>query len=158
MMFVFLVLIVIIVILIILSIMAPKYYEVSRSITIDKQLPVVFEYLKYIKNQDHWSPWKRKDLNMRQEFFGTDGEIGFIAKWKGNSDVGIGEQEITRIINNDRIESKLRFFKPWKSESIAFLDVKDVGKMQTKVSWGFAGNNKFPSDIFMLFYNMDKAV
>ena len=29
--------------------------------------------------------------------------------------------------------------------------------MQTKVTWGFSGENKFPVNIFMLFYNMDKA-
>ena len=49
-------------------------------------------------------------------------------------------------------------FKPWKSTSNAVTKVEDLGKMQTKVTWSFLGKNKFPTNIFMLFYNMDKAV
>jgi hypothetical protein len=60
---------------------APKHYEVNRSIIVNKPLKEVFNYLKYVKNQDHWSPWKKKDPNMKQTFFGIDGEVGFISKW-----------------------------------------------------------------------------
>lgn len=143
---------------VITSFLAPSTYEVSRSIVINKPNYDVFQYLKFIKNQDHWSPWKKKDPDMKQEFYGIDGEVGFIAKWEGNSEVGSGEQEITHIVNNQRIEFKLVFYKPWKSESNAFIDVEDLGKMQTKVIWGFSGKIKFPANVFLLFYNMDKKV
>ena len=88
----------IIALFIILTLVAPKTFNVSRSIVINKPLPEVFEYLKYIKNQDNWSPWKLKDPDMKQEFVGTDGEIGFVSKWVGNKEVGTGEQEIINII------------------------------------------------------------
>lgn len=142
----------------ILALVAPKEFLVERSIIINKPLPEVFDYLKYIKNQDYWSPWKKKDPNMTQEFIGTDGTVGFISKWEGNKDVGIGEQEILKIVDNQRIDSKLRFFKPWKSESDAFLKVEDAEAGQTKVTWGFVGKNKVPANIFMLLYNVDKHV
>lgn len=144
--------------IVLLALSSPKYYEISREIIIDKPVSEVFNYLKYLKNQDHWSPWKKKDPTMSQEFAGTDGEVGFIAKWKGNSDVGEGEQEIKAIVDNKRMDTELRFYKPWKSTSNAFLVVEDLGKMQTKVTWGFFGKNKFPSSIFMLFFNMEKSV
>lgn len=137
---------------------APKNYEVKRSIIIDKPYTGVFTYLKFIKNQDHWSPWKKKDLNMKQEFIGEDGEVGFIAKWEGNSEVGNGEQEITKIIENNRIEVTLRFYKPYKSVSNRYTIVEDLGKMQTKVTWGLYGENKFPINVLMLFVNVDKTV
>jgi len=151
-------LLIVIGIIIVLSLLAPKDYEISRSIVIDKPVSAVFNYLKYIKNQDHWSPWKNKDLNMKQEYVGTDGELGFIAKWEGNSEVGIGEQEITGIVENKKIEIELRFFKPWKSISNSVTAVEDLGKMQTKVIWGFSGKNKFPTNIFMLLFNIEKSV
>ncbi len=154
----FLIILLIVIAIAVLIYLAPKNYDVYRSIIIDKPYTAVFDYLKYIKNQDHWSPWKKKDSNMKQEFIGTDGEVGFIAKWDGNNEVGIGEQEITNIVEDKRIESELRFFKPWKSTSNAVTIVEDWGKMQTKVTWGFSGKNKFPANIFMLFYNMDKVV
>ncbi|WP_299228866.1 SRPBCC family protein [uncultured Psychroserpens sp.] len=143
---------------IMLALIAPKEYEVNRSITIDRPLVEVFNYLKHIKNQEHWSPWKKKDPQMKQEFVGTDGTVGFIAKWDGNKAVGTGEQEIINIVENDRVEARLRFFKPWKSESDAVTRVKDLGDGKTKVTWGFSGTNKVPANIFMMMYNVDKHV
>jgi hypothetical protein len=143
---------------IVLALVAPKKYEVSRSIVINKPLAEVFYYLKFIKNQNNWSPWKKKDPDMKQEFVGTDGTVGFVSKWEGNKDVGTGEQEILRIVENDTIEAQLRFFKPWKSQSNAYTKVEDLGEGKTKVIWGFSGKNPIPFNIFMLFFNMDKTV
>lgn len=148
----------IVVLIFILAMIAPKSYDVNRKITVGKPVPEVFEYLKYLKNQDNWSPWGKKDPNMKKEFVGSDGEIGATSKWEGNKDVGSGEQEITRIVENEVIESELRFLKPWKSQSDAYLRVKEEGTGETEITWGFSGKNKFPMSIMMLFMNMDKAV
>lgn len=145
-------------IVILLAMIAPKSYHVSRSITVNKPVNEVFDYMRYIKNQNDWSPWKKKDPNMKQEFTGTDGEIGFISKWEGNKDVGTGEQEIVSITENKSINSQLRFFKPWKSQSDAYLTTRSVDDNSTEVIWGFSGVNKPPSNIFFLFFNMDKSV
>jgi len=142
----------------VLTMIAPKNYHVSRSIEINKPLPEVFNFIKYVKNQDHWSPWDQKDPDMKKEYRGEDGEAGFISAWKGNKEVGEGEQEITGIYVNDRMESQLRFFKPWKSESDAYIKVEEVSPEITIVTWGFSGVNKPPSNIFMLFFNMDKMI
>lgn len=148
----------IVLLIIILAAIAPKNYNVSRSIEISKPKSVVFEYLKSLKGQDEWSPWGKRDPNMKKKFTGTDGEVGAINYWKGNKEVGEGEQEITKIVEGERIESKLRFLKPFKSTSDAYIVTKEVEKGRTKVVWGFSGKNKFPMSIMMLFMNMDKAV
>lgn len=152
------ILIALIVIFVFLALIAPKKYHVSRHVEIEKPLAEVFKFLKHTKNQNDWSPWKKKDPEMTQEFIGTDGEVGFISKWEGNKEVGSGEQEIKRIVKDEVIESELRFFKPWKSQSDAYLRVEYLGDERTKVIWGFSGKNKFPFSIFMLFFNMDKTV
>ena len=95
---------------------------------------------------------------MKQSQTGTDGSIGFVNRWEGNKDVGVGEQEIVNIIENQRIDSQLRFFKPWKSESDAYLITKEVDASKTEVTWGFSGVNKVPLNIMMLFFSMDKTV
>ena len=43
-------------ILIILMLAAPKKYHLYRSIVINRSLSDVFQYIKYVKNQDEWSP------------------------------------------------------------------------------------------------------
>ncbi|WP_460218492.1 SRPBCC family protein [Psychroserpens sp. MEBiC05023] len=148
----------IVLLFVLLALMAPKTYAVHRSIIIDKPKSEVFHYLKHIKNQDDWSPWKKRDPEMKQEFEGIDGQVGFIAKWNGNKEVGQGEQEIMNIVENDRLETRLRFFKPWKSESDAVTKVEEDSNDQTKVTWGFSGTNKVPANIFMMLYNVDKHV
>ena len=148
----------VVILIVVLAMIAPKSYDVNRSITINKPVPAVFEYLRYLKKQDDWSPWGKRDPNMKKEFEGVDGTVGAISKWAGNKEVGEGEQEIMRIVDNEVIESRLRFFKPWKSESDAYLKVKEEAADSTTVTWGFSGNNKFPMSIMMLFMNMDKAI
>jgi len=113
----------IVVLFIILALVAPKKFNVNRSIEIDKPLVEVYQYLKYVRNQEHWSPWKKKDPDMKQEYIGTDGEVGFLSKWEGNKNVGMGEQEIIKIVENESIHVQMRFFKPWKSESEAYQHV-----------------------------------
>lgn len=148
----------IIVVFLILGLVAPKYYEVNRSIIVNKPVSEVFNYLKFLKNQDDWSPWKKKDPNMKQTFLGVDGEVGFISKWEGEKVVGSGEQEITKIVENESVDTELRFIKPWKSQSDAYLRVIGLEDQQTNVTWGFKGKNVFPFSVFILFMNMDKAV
>ncbi|AVI52233.1 polyketide cyclase [Pukyongia salina] len=148
---------VILAVIIILILVAPLKYHINRSIVINRPLPEVFEYLRYVKNQDHWSPWKKKDPDMKQSFTGEDGTVGFVSSWEGNKDVGSGEQEIVKITENKRLDTELRFFKPWKSESDAYMEVDEVDG-GTRVTWGFSGVNKRPYNVMMLFYNMDKAV
>ncbi|NER11963.1 polyketide cyclase [Leptobacterium flavescens] len=148
----------IVLLIVVLALLAPSKYDVNRSIEINKPVGEVFDYLKFVKNQDEWSPWKKKDPNMKQTHSGTDGKAGFTVKWEGNKDVGVGEQEIKKITKNKSIETELRFYKPFKSQSDAYLNVEKLADDKTKVIWGFTGTNKFPMSIFMLFMNMDKAV
>ena len=86
----------IIALILVLHSIAPKTYEVSRTTTIDKPKAEVFNYLKFLKNQDDWAPWGKRDPNMEKSFTGTDGEIGATSYWNGNKDVGEGEQEVTQ--------------------------------------------------------------
>jgi len=148
----------VVVLILFLAAIAPKNYDVSRSIEIHRPKDVVFAYLKSLKKQDEWSPWGKRDPNMVKDFSGTDGDIGAISRWKGNKEVGEGEQEIMNIVDGERIDSELRFLKPFKSTSDAYILTKGVEPNVTKVIWGFSGKNKFPMSIMMLFMNMDKAV
>ncbi|UJH67660.1 SRPBCC family protein [Allomuricauda sp. SCSIO 65647] len=148
----------IVLLVLVLALIAPKTYDVSRSIVVAKPKDEVFAYLRSLKKQDEWSPWSKKDPDMHKEFRGTDGEVGAMSYWNGNKEVGEGEQEITKIVDGERVESELRFLKPFKSTSDAYMTTEDSGSGGTKVTWGFSGKNKFPMSIMMLFMSMDKMV
>ncbi len=98
------------------------------------------------------------EQSMEKKFTGEDGEVGAVSYWNGNKEVGEGEQEIKKIIEGERIESELRFLKPFKSTSDCYIDLAELANGTTQVKWGFSGRNKFPMTIMSLFKNMDSMV
>ena len=144
--------------IVLLSSITPVSYEVKRDIVVNKPSADVFQFLKQIKNQNIWSPWKLKDSDMEQSYEGTDGEVGFVSKWKGNKHVGEGEQEILEIVKNQSIKTELRFFKPWKSVSSGYLLTEEVETGKTKVIWVFRGRNPRPLNIMTLFVNFERVI
>lgn len=141
-----------------LALIAPKKYHVFRTIEITSSKSIVFPYLQYLEKQRLWSPWAKKYPQMQSSLIGTDGAVGAVSTWKGNKDVGEGEQEITKVIVGKRVEGQLRFLKPWKSQSDCYMDVEETTSTSCKVTWGFTGRAKFPFSIMMIFMSMDKMV
>jgi hypothetical protein len=134
-------------------------YHVEREISINQPNDIVFQYIKLLKNQDEYSVWKKMDPNMKKTFKGEDGTVGFISAWSSkNEKVGTGEQEITAIIENVRVDSKLRFKEPFEAEDNAYMATKPTSSKQTKVTWGFNGKMDYPMNLMMLFMDMDEML
>ncbi len=140
----------------ILALFLKKDYKISREITISKPNQEVFDYLKLLKNQNNFSVWATADPNMKKEFKGTDGTIGFVSAWDSNvKNVGKGEQEIIGIIEGQRIDYEIRFFKPMESKDHAYMLLEPINENSTKIKWGFNGKMVYPTNLMLLFLNMD---
>jgi len=138
------------------ALFAPKEYSVTREVFINKSNSEVFNYLKYLKNQDNFSVWAKADPEMKKEYQGTDGTVGFISSWESeNKDVGKGEQEIIKITEGKRIDFELRFKEPFEQTDYAWFTIDAVDTINTKVVWGLEGKMKYPMNIMMLFMNFD---
>jgi hypothetical protein len=144
--------------LLIAGLFIPKGLKATREIVIIKPNAEVFNYIKYLKNQQNYSKWATMDPNIKNEYRGTDGEAGFVNSWQGNKKVGQGEQEIQGIEEGKRLITELRFIKPFKSVAKATMSTEPVNDNSTKVSWGFESQMNYPLNIMKLFMNMDKAV
>lgn len=143
----------------IVAIFVKKDYEVEREITIDKPKEEVFDYVKFLKNQDNYSKWATMDPDMKKTYRGTDGTVGFVSAWESdNKDVGKGEQEIMKITDGERIDFELRFFEPFESTEPAYMTTESVSENQTKVKWGFSGHMDYPMNIMMLFMDFEKMI
>lgn len=139
--------------------LVPADYKVEREVTINKPRAEVFAYAKMLKNQNDWGPWVKRDPNIKLNYKGNDGEPGFVSSWESEKqDVGTGEQEIKKIDDGKRIETELRFKKPFESKSDAYMTMEDAGPDQTKVKWGFTGTMPRPLNLMLLFMDMDKEV
>ncbi len=133
-----------------------KEYSVERSVSINQPKQVVYDYVKYLKNQNNFSVWSKIDPNMKVEYRGTDGTVGFVSAWDSPvRDAGQGEQEITGIKEGERIDYVLRFMKPMKSTDNAFISFASENDSTSMVKWGFYGKMKYPMNLMLLFMDMD---
>lgn len=144
--------------LFVIGLFIKKDYVISRQVTINKPKQEVFNYIKFLKNQNNFSKWAKMDPNMKTSFTGTDGTVGFVSAWEGNKDVGKGEQEIKNIIEGEKLETEIRFIKPFESIAKATMETKENGGGTTIVVWTFYSHMKYPTNLFGLFMNMDKAI
>ena len=143
----------------IVALFVKSNYDVQREILIDQPNQVVFDYIKYLKNQDQYSKWNQMDPDMKKSYRGTDGTVGFVSRWESdNEEVGTGEQEIKKITEGERIDFELRFIKPFEATEPAFMTTEKVGENQTKVVWGFSGHFAYPMNLMLLFMDMEEMI
>ena len=75
---------ILIALILIAALFMKKDYSLEREITINKPRQEVFNYVKYLKNQNYFSTWNMVDPKMKQTFTGTDGALGFISAWESD--------------------------------------------------------------------------
>ncbi len=148
----------IIVLLLLAGLVISKDISATKEIVINKPKDEVFNYIKYLKNQQNYSKWATLDPNIKNEFRGTDGQPGFVNHWSGNKKVGEGEQEITGIDEGKALYSDLRFIKPFKSFAKATMKTEAIDANSTKVTWGFESKMNYPMNVMKLFMNMSEMV
>lgn len=136
-----------------------KEYAVEEEITINKSKTEVFEYVKYLKNQDEFSKWASMDPDMKKTYRGTDGTVGFVSAWESeNDEVGVGEQEIVAISEGERIDYELRFISPFEGISPCYMITETVDENTTKVKWGFKGSMPYPMNILIYTMNFEELI
>ena len=163
-----LIIVIIIVIIIIIVLIAAGFmkneYTIERHIIISKSKEDVFNYIRYLKNQENYNKWVMTDPNMKKEYKGTDGTPGFAYAWdSSNKQVGKGEQEIKSIIAGERIDHEIRFIKPFNGVSHASMIVASIAnpgshRDQTQVTWDFNGRRNYPMKIVHFLFNLKKML
>ena len=149
-------LVAIVALLLIVALFVKKEYTVERAIIIKKPKQEVFDYIKYLKNQDNYSVWNKVDPGMKKDYQGTDGTVGFISAWDSNNkNVGKGEQEIVNIIDGEKMDVKLRFKEPFEAEDDAYMITEKINENETNVKWGFKGKMNYPMNLMLLFMDME---
>jgi len=153
------VLVVIIGVPLIIALFTKKDYKVEREIVINKPKMEVYNYVKYLKNQNDYSKWALMDPNLRKTFRGTDGTVGFVSAWESdNKDVGKGEQEIKGMKDGERIDYEIRFIEPFAGTSTAYMTTEAISPTQTKVKWGFDGKMSYPMNFMLVVMDVEKAI
>lgn len=143
----------------IIALFVQKDYHIEKEVTIAAPKQEVYDYVKFLKNQNNYSKWAKMDPNMKTSFTGTDGTVGFVSAWESEADsVGAGEQEIVAIEEGARIDYEIRFIEPFKSKAKAYMTTTAMDSASTKVTWAFDSHMPYPMNLMGLFFNMEEAV
>lgn len=98
------------------------------------------------------------DENVVLTYKGTSGEAGDSYHWKGNENVGEGEQEIRAIVPHEKVSSNLHFIKPWDGFATSHVILSSEGS-GTKVTWAIDNELTIPMKILkpMMDIQMGKS-
>jgi len=135
--------------LLLIGLFMRKQHYVRREIVINASRQKVFDYLKYVKNQEAFNKHAMVSPDRERTFKGTDGTVGYIYAWRGDKDAGVGEKEIKNLIEGKRIEMEIRFVKPMKATASIIMDMESLSDQQTKLSWSNAGTLNYPINIMI---------
>lgn len=140
----------IVALLLIIALLVNSKFKVESKITINQPKQVVFDYLKHLKNQNYYNKWRQIDPDMEKNYRGEDGTVGFVYAWESEiENVGVGEQEITAIIEYERIETEIRFEEPFESTDQSYMITENPDEGNTEVTFGYNGKMKYPTNLLI---------
>ncbi len=127
-------------------------WQYERSIRIKAPAERVWPHVSSLEATDTWSPWSGKDPSMLREFSGDPGKPGSHYRWDSSQkEVGAGSQTITGILENQQMDSRIEFIRPFKGTAEAFIRIKAYDKDITDVTWGIRSRTPYPMNIIKLF-------
>lgn len=135
----------------------PGTFRIERSARIDAPRDLVFSIINDFHQWERWSPYDKRDPNMKKSFEGLSEGPGAVYSWNGNNEVGEGRMTILESKPGQLVSMKLEFFRPFKgTNEVNFkLAPFDGG---TRVSWIMDGKYNFMTKAIGLIMNMDKMI
>jgi hypothetical protein len=135
----------------------PSEYRIVRSRVVSGPPDVVHAYVNDFHKWPEWSPWEKKDPDLKREYSGAAEGPGAVYGWAGNKEVGEGRMTITDSRPPQSITICLEFFKPFAGTSTAQFDFTPAGS-GTNVTWAMTGERNFMAKTLDFFLNMDKMI
>ncbi|MNR76068.1 Polyketide cyclase / dehydrase and lipid transport [compost metagenome] len=135
----------------------PDTFRVERSVTIKAPPEKVFALINDLHSWTTWSPYEKKDPDMKRTHSGATTGKGAIYEWDGDKNVGKGRMEITESSPSSRVVISLDFLAPFEAHNTAQFDLQGGGD-STRVTWAMYGPANYMSKLMSVFFSMDKMV
>lgn len=142
--------VIIIALLLIAALFINSAFRVESEITVNQPKHIVFDYLKHLKNKEEYSKWMQMDDDMKTNYQGEEGTVGFVYAWESQmQDVGVAEQEITAIVEGEKVETEIRFKEPFVSTDQSDMLTESNANGSTKVTFGYNGKMSYPTNLLI---------
>jgi effector-binding domain-containing protein/ribosome-associated toxin RatA of RatAB toxin-antitoxin module len=132
------ILLTLIILWVIVAFLSPKEIKTSQTTIINKTPYVVFDQVNNLKLWNNWSPWIKRDKNMKQIFSDNHVGTGAVVSWESSTE-GNGEQTIVESHAPNLIRTSL-VFTDWDGITYANWSFEKVDENKTKVTWDLEGS------------------
>jgi effector-binding domain-containing protein len=122
----------------VLCIFGPKTFETSRSRMIGANSETIFKLVSNFNEGTKWSPWQKKDPNMKLIIDGEPATVGHKMSWQSETQ-GSGQQAIMEIVPNVSVKTSLQI-NGWDGMSTAMFNLEPKGD-STMLTWSMDGGN-----------------
>lgn len=135
----------------------PDTFRIQRATSIKASPERIFALINDLPSHGAWSPWEKKDPEMKRTYSGPSSGKGAMYEWDGNRNIGKGRMEIMESSPSSKVTLKLDFIKPFEAHNVAEF-ILDAKGNATDVTWAMYGPNTYISKVMSLFFSIDKMV
>jgi hypothetical protein len=135
----------------------PNTFKVQRAALITAPADKIFPLIADFHEWTRWSPYEKRDPDMKRHYGGAVGGKGATYSWEGNGQVGAGRMEITEAQTPSKVALALDMIKPISAHNTVVFTLEPQGEA-TRVTWAMSGNVPYFAKIIHVFMNMDKMV
>jgi hypothetical protein len=136
----------------------PDTYHIERSTKVEAPAEVVFATVSDFKTFNEWSPWAKRDPNMKLTVSTPSTGVGATYAWEGNKEVGKGRMTFTEHRAPTRVRERLEFLEPFPSTAETGFDIAPAGASAVTITWSMDGRNNFVGKAFGVFMDMDEMI
>jgi len=135
----------------------PDTFRVQRATSIKAPPEKIFPYVNDFRSFGSWSPYEKKDPNMKRKYSGPESGKGAVYDFEGDGNVGSGRLEITDSSIPGKVAMKLDFVKPFETHNLIEFTMVAKGD-STEVTWAMNGPVPYVAKIMHVFFNMDRMI
>ena len=134
----------------------PDTFRVQRAATIDAPPEKLVGILSDLRRGAEWSPYEKRDPDMKKTFSGPASGPGSKLEWDGNSDVGAGSLTVAEV-TPAKVTLNLAMTRPMNANNIVEYTFAPQGNA-TNMTWAMHGPMPLISKVMCVFVDLDKML
>jgi uncharacterized protein YndB with AHSA1/START domain len=135
----------------------PDAFRIEQTATIQAPPEKIFPYINDLARYQEWSPWEKKDPNLKRSFAGPPSGPGAVYEWAGNSEVGVGRMEIVESAPPTKVVYDLVFKEPFEVRNTAEISMTSDSGAST-VTWAIYGQDNFICKLMTTFFDREAMI
>lgn len=135
----------------------PSYFNYERSGVINAPAHKIYPYISQLRLGEQWSPYEKKDPQMKKEFIGEDATVGTVMTFAGNKEVGAGSLEILSLEPNSSVDLRLIMTEPMNADHKIHYRLTPV-ENGTRFTWSMEGDGGFLGKLMTVLIDCEAMI